>query len=75
MINEYTLKMLCEKYQVSSAKLVNKNNNILDKGEYLEIDKTLDYLVNELKISSTKIEKCPSILYYNVNVIKLMLSF
>ena len=71
MIENYTLMMLCDKYQIDSKKLVNKNNNILDKGIYEEIDKTLNYLVNELKISSNNIEKCPSILYRNVEAIKV----
>ena len=32
--------------------LVNKNNNILVHGEFKEIDDTLNYLINELKIST-----------------------
>ena len=67
MIGEYTLKILCDKYNISSE---NINNNILTHGEYLEIDKTLNYLINELKISGENIEKCPSILYRNVDAIK-----
>ena len=54
----------------SKENIVNKNNNILSKGEYEDIDKTLDYLINELKVSRANIEKCPSILYRNVNAIK-----
>ncbi|MCI7332844.1 MAG: hypothetical protein MSH48_04170 [Mollicutes bacterium] len=75
MIGQYTLKMLCEKYGISSDKLVNKNNNILTNGEYQDIDSTLDYLVNILKISSNNIEKCPSILYRNVNNIRENVDF
>ena len=70
MIEEYTLKKLCEKYNVNSEKILNKNNNILTNGEYIEIDRTLNYLINELKISPNNIEKCPSILYRNVFAIK-----
>ena len=75
MIGQYTLMMLCKKYGISSDKLVNKNNNILTYGEYQDIDSTLDYLVNILKISSNNIEKCPSILYRNVNNIRENFNF
>ena len=70
MIGEYTLKILCDKYNISSENVINKNNNILTCGEYLDIDKTLNYLINELKVSKKNIEKCPSILYRNVDAIK-----
>lgn len=75
MIGQYTLMMLCEKYGINSDKLVNKNNNILTYGEYQDIDSTLNYLVNTLKISSNNIEKCPSILYKSVNNIKENVDF
>ena len=75
MIGQYTLMMLCEKYGISSDKLVNKNNNILTYGEYKDIDSTLNYLVNILKISSNNIEKCPSILYRRVDNIKDNVNF
>ena len=75
MIEEYSLKLLCDKYGVSKENIVNKNNNILTYGEYEDIDKTLDYLINELKVSKTNIEKCPSILYRNVNAIKNNIDF
>ena len=75
MIEEYSLKLLCDKYGVSKENIVNKNNNILTYGEYEDIDKTLDYLINELKVSKTNIEKCPSILYRNVNAIKDNIDF
>ena len=61
MIGEYTLKMLCKKYGLSSSKIIKKNSNILTYGEYTEIDKTLNYLINKLQISASHIEKCPSI--------------
>ena len=70
MIGEYTLKTLCEKYKLNSDKIVNKNNNILKFGEYKDIDQTLNYLINELLIVPSNIEKCPSILYKNVGNIK-----
>ena len=75
MIEEYSLKLLCDKYGVSKENIVNKNNNILSKGEYEDIDKTLDYLINELKVSRANIEKCPSILYRNVDAIKINIDF
>ena len=75
MIGEYTLKVLCDKYGLDSNKLITKNNNILNKGEFIEIDKTLNYLINELKINPANIEKCPSILYRNVSAIKSNIIF
>lgn len=75
MIGEYTLFKLCQKYNIDSNKIVNKNNNILNYGEYEEINKTLNYLINVLKISPNNIEKCPSILYKNVNIIEENMNF
>ena len=75
MIGEYSLELLCNKYNLSKEELVNNNNNILTKGEYEAIDKTLNYLINELNINSRNIEKCPSILYRNVDAIKSNVSF
>ena len=75
MIEEYSLKLLCDKYGVSKENIVNKNNNVLTYGEYEDIDKTLDYLINELKVSRANIEKCPSILYRNVDAIKDNIDF
>ena len=75
MIEEYSLKLLCDKYGISKENIVNKNNNILSKGEYEDIDKTLDYLINELKVNKKNIEKCPSILYRNVDAIKDNIDF
>ena len=75
MIGQYTLELLCNKYGISAEKLVKKNNNILDYGEYQEIDRTLNYLINELKIAPINIEKCPSILYRNVEAIKHNVEF
>ena len=70
MIGNLTLKALCDKYGISSEKIVNKNNNILISGEYISIDRTLNYLVNELKFNARDIERCPSILYRNVGYIR-----
>ena len=75
MIGEYTLLVLCQKYGVDAAKIVKKNKNVLSKGEYFDIDKTLDYLINKLNISTANIEKCPSILYRNVDSIQSNISF
>ena len=75
MIGEYTLRILCDKYGISSDNIVNKNNNILTYGEYEDIDRTLDYLIKELKIDKKNIEKCPSVLYRNVNAIKGNIKF
>ena len=70
MIEAYTLESLLKKYGIDATKVINKNNNILEYGEYQDIDKTLNYLVKELHISARNIEKCPSIMYRSVNNIK-----
>ena len=70
MIEAYTLESLLKKYGIDATKVINKNNNILEYGEYQDIDKTLNYLVKELHINARNIEKCPSIMYIAVNNIK-----
>lgn len=70
MIEAYTLESLLKKYGIDATKVINKNNNILEYGEYQDIDKTLNYLVKELHINARNIEKCPSIMYMAVNNIK-----
>ena len=70
MIEAYTLESLLKKYGIDATKVINKNNNILEYGEYQDIDKTLNYLVKELHISARNIEKCPSIMFMAVNNIK-----
>ena len=70
MIEAYTLESLLKKYGIDATKVINKNNNILEYGEYQDIDKTLNYLVKELHINARNIEKCPSITYIAVNNIK-----
>ncbi len=70
MIEAYTLESLLKKYDIDATKVINKNNNILEYGEYQDIDRTLNYLVKELHISDRNIEKCPSIMYMAVNNIK-----
>ena len=62
MIGAYTLESLLKKYGIDSNKVLNKNNNILEYGEYQDIDRTLNYLVNELHINVKNIEKSPSIM-------------
>ena len=75
MIGEYSLELLCKKYNLSTDKILNNNRNILTYGEYIDIDKTLDYLINTLKIVARNIEKCPSVLYRNVGDIKLNVEY
>ena len=70
MIDSYTLQQLLTKYGIDYTKVITKNSYILDKGEYKEIEMVLNYLINTLHISPHNIEKCPSILYFNVYEIK-----
>ena len=75
MIEKYELSILLEKYSINPKKIIDKNENILTYGEYIDINNTLDYLVNELKINIIYIEKCPSIMYLNVSSIKSNVKF
>ena len=70
MIDKYYLDKLLESYGLDAKKLVSKNSNVLDYGEYHDIKRTLDYLMIELRFGGKNIEKCPSILYRNVDAIK-----
>ena len=75
MIEKYELSILLEKYGINPKKIIDKNENILTYGEYIDINNTLDYLVNELNINIIYIEKCPSIMYLNVSSIKSNVKF
>ena len=75
MIEKYELSILLEKYGINPKKVIDKNENILTYGEYIDINNTLDYLVNELNINTIYIEKCPSIMYLNVSSIKSNVKF
>ena len=75
MIGEYYLETLCNKYNLSKDKIIKKNNKILVYGEYVNIDKTLNFLINQMHIGRTNIEKCPSILYRNVSQIEENIKF
>ena len=70
MIEVYELESLLKKYGIDASKVLSKNDTILDHGEYQDIDKTLNYLINELGINPRNIEKCPSIMYFGVDNIR-----
>ena len=70
MIEIYELKSLLKKYGIDASKVVSKNDTILERGEYQDIDRTLNYLVNELGINPRNIEKCPSVMYHAVDNIR-----
>ena len=70
MIDIFNFEELLVKYNINPDKLLKVRETVLNKGKYKEIESVLDYLVNELKISSKNIEKCPSILYLNVSAIR-----
>ena len=68
MIEQTDLMKLLESYKIDYKKVM--TDKVLDKGEYFGIKHVLEYLVNELKIYPKNIEKCPSILYFNVNEVR-----
>ena len=75
MIEAESLKTLLEKYGINFNKLIANNDNAIWKGNYKDIEATLDYLINELKIEPRNIEKAPSILYLNVLAIRRNVEF
>ena len=75
MIETYLLSELLKQYGIDSNKVIKNNDRILDRGEYLDIKYSLDYLIDELHISPKNIEKCPSIMYLNVYAIKSNYNF
>ena len=75
MISEAGLKEICNIYKIDYDKLVDTNENILKYGEYDNICYALDFLRDEVNIGPKNIEKCPSILYRNVENIKINYEF
>lgn len=75
MIGEDKLKEICNQYGIDYEKLVKNNSNVLRYGEYGEICDILNYLRNELDIAPKNIEKCPSILCFGSNNIKVNWEF
>lgn len=75
MLEEYTLKSLCDKYNISPEYIVDFTGAKLTQREYKNIDKTLNYLISELKIGKEDIEACPSIVCRNADMIESNLAF
>ena len=63
MIGDITLIKLLNKYGIDGKKLIENNSNVLDYGNYEEIEEILKYLIYELNCEVKNVEKCPSILY------------
>ena len=57
------------------AILADSNYGTNKTGEYSDIKKVLDYLILELGLPTKNIEKCPSILYFNVNAVRTNYEF
>ena len=68
MISEKELQQIINKYNLHLTR--EKKNLILNKSTPEEVEKILNYLVNELNIDVRNIEKCPSILCIDYNRIK-----
>ena len=69
MIGVFDLEVLLKSYGINCDNILDNNDKILSMGEYLGIKKVLDYLVLEIGLPIKNIEKCPSILYYNVDAV------
>ena len=68
MINERDLQLIINKYNLHLTR--EKKVLILNNSTLEEVDKILNYLINELKIDARNIEKCPSILYKDYETIR-----
>lgn len=75
MIDYNDLEILLAHFSINLEIITKKNKSILEKGKYNEIYRTLNYLINELGILSSDIEKCPSIIYSNCDNIKENLKY
>ena len=75
MINEVSLESICKKYGINYVRLIQHHDSILKRGNYEEIESMLKLLINDLKIQPKNIEKCPSILYKNVEVVEENINF
>lgn len=78
MIEELSLRNLLKQYNFSDQEIKNiisTNDKLLTLGEYHEIDATLSYLINELKVAKENIIKCPSIMYFETANIKENVAF
>ena len=75
MIGVFDLEVLLKNYGIDYEKVLENNEKILSLGEYSDIKKVLDYLILELGLPTKNIEKCPSVLYFNVNAVRTNYEF
>lgn len=70
MIKEEKLMEICKNHNINYKRLIQSNPNVLVYGNERDILYVLDFLKRELNIESKNIEKCPSILYFEIDNIK-----
>ena len=75
MIEREILEEICEQYNIDCDSLVRTNQNILTYGEKEDIVEVLEFLKKELNIESKNVEKCPSILFFGIENIKINYKF
>ena len=75
MIGVFDLEVLLNSYGIDHEKVLDNNEKILSIGEYSGIKKILDYLLLEVGISAKNVEKCPSVLYFNVDAVRINYEF
>ena len=68
MDNKFKLYELLNKYNIK--KLENFEDRILNKIEYSKIEAVLKYLIDELEIIPKNIEKCPSVINFDILEVK-----
>ena len=68
MVNEYSLFELLKRYGINPSNIEGyKMDRLITYGAYAEIESVLDYLRTKLSIKASRIEKCPSILYFGTD--------
>lgn len=75
MIDTNSFKGLLDKYGMDADSVIKNNSKVLIRGNYSDIEATINYLVNDLGFASRYIEKAPSILYFNVSAIRKNVEF
>ena len=75
MIDINSFKGLLDKYGMDADSVIKNNSKVLIRGNYSDIEATINYLVNDLGFASRYIEKAPSILYFNVSAIRKNVEF
>ncbi len=71
MMEDISISQLFRGYGLDYGALDMEQRDALDRqGNVDDIKKTLDFLVNTMGVDPRRIEKCPSVLYFNTNCVE-----